>query len=721
MNAFALQGPSRARTAASVAVLALLFAWVFPYFPQVNNPNENVRIYMTVAIVDDHTFAINRIEQAWGYTNDKAVRDGRLYSSKAPGTSYLGVPVYWLLTKITHRSTLPPALALPHTLSLVLPGHRARPPPPRPLPPIDRTVVVYVLRLFTNVVPALLFAWFWHRFLGQRTRSPALREAVFFSTMAGSSLFAYSEVFASHAHNAFCTGAAIMAVAAVREGDRAARRDGAEPGVDRGRMALAGLFGAGATMFEYPAALASASVALWILATAAERRRGLLLLAALSGALAGALALRHHRPAAAVAALTAAMAYGATLSWRSLQRLVFAGLGGAIPAGLVLLYHARCFGDPFKPGYSFLENPQFRAETNQGFFGATAFSWEAALRMWLDPAFGLVPLTPIFLVSVVGFASYLAWRPEETPLGRLARGWLVRGPLALVAVAALVGAALSVHGNPADLTRPETGRWFAVLVAALLGLFTTVTPRPLRDDASMGAVMLLVAVPMTHLIGMMNNWRGGWQVGPRYLVTLVPILGITALAGLEAIASAGGPFRRLATVFAGGATVVAVLITGIPSAFFPHIPTEYGSPFFELFLPLVRGGFVPHNAGHLMGLAGAASMFGFALALFAVAVIAARGDERRPVSVAAHALGTAAVVAALLIPFAAAVRPETAPVTRYVRSVWEPRPPAEVHADAAVPARETPAAARARGRAMAEAGDGRGALEAYLRAVRGSP
>ena len=55
---------SYARTALSVLLLAVLYLWVFPFHDVGRNPNENVRVYMTVAIVDDHTFAINRIEGA---------------------------------------------------------------------------------------------------------------------------------------------------------------------------------------------------------------------------------------------------------------------------------------------------------------------------------------------------------------------------------------------------------------------------------------------------------------------------------------------------------------------------------------------------------------------------------------------------------------------------------------------------------------------------------
>ena len=706
---------SRARTALSVFLLAVLYLWVFPYHAAVNNPNENVRIYMTVAIVDDHTFAINRIENTWGYVNDKSVKDGKLYSSKAPGTSYLGVPFYWLMTKVTGRSTLPPA---PPVVAPTPPGTPPRAPPPAPPPPLDRTKVVYFLRLFSNVLPALLFAWFWHRFLAQRTRSATLREAVFFSTMAGSSLYAYSEVFASHAHNAFCFGAALMAMATLRERDVIARARGDEPRVEAGMMLLAGLFGAGIAMFEYPAGVASAAVALSIVSTAAERRRWLLPVAGAALAVGAGVYLKlHSKPAVLAAAGVAAVAYLATLSGRSVLRLVMAGLGGLIPVGLTMLYHWRCFGDPFKPGYSYLENPTFRAEIAQGFFGATQFSWEAGLRMWFDPAFGLVPCTMIFIASILGMGVYLSWRPE----GRW-RLVAVRVLLVLAVLFAMVKTALALKANAHLPAHHDVGVWVASLTGTLLALFSVTMPKPARDDRSMGAVMLFACLMLTHVIGMMNNWRGGWQVGPRYLVTIVPALGIAALAGLDALwrrTDDGGVSRRTVTVFAAGTTLMAMLMTGLPSAYFPHIPTEYVAPLFEMMLPVMRDGFVPHNAGHLLDLQGTKSMFGFALAAMAIALIVLKGDEKRPLAALAHATGALAVLVFLLAPIAAAAKPESAAVTRYVRSAWEPSPLEVRPANVPPPPNETPAQARERARRLSENGEAAAALDAWLVALRG--
>jgi len=721
------EAPSRARTALSVALLAVLYLWIFPYHAAVNNPNENVRVYMTVAVVDDGTFAINRIEQLWGYTNDKAIREGRLYSSKAPGTSYLGVPFYWALTKISGRSTRPqpPALTAAPTAPGTPAARPAAPPAPRP-EPLDRTRVTYFLRLFTNVFPALLFAWFWHRFLGARTRSATLREAVFFSTMVGSSLFAYSEVFTGHAHNAFCFAAALMALTTVRARD-------ADPGTSRyslGLLFLAGLFGAGVTMFEYPAATASAAVALWIAALAAERRRHLLPLAAALLGLAGALALKHHKVPAVLAGLGAVVAYALTLTPRSVARLAMAGLGGAVPTGLTLLYHKRCFGSAFKPGYSFLENATFREETNQGFFGATQFSWEAGLRLWFDPAFGLVPSTAIFLAAFFGLGAWLRPAWLDGPMSATARlrrdvASVLLGLGALGALAKIVLVARA-HTVVHDGLHAGMGPWVALLAVTVIALGMLRLPSPARPDRALGATMALSVLLLTHLIGMMNNWRGGWQVGPRYLVTLVPVLGLAALATLDGLlprhhlhTPAATARWASVTLFAAGATVASMLVTGLPSAWFPHLPLEYTSPIFEMMMPLLRSGFVPHNGGHLLGLQGLASMGAFFVALGLAAVLVLKGDARRPLPALAHGLTACAVTLLLLLPFGLAVKPENVAVTRYVESAFEPprvTPPAPVATE--VPATETPAQSRARARRLAERGDPGGAFSAWLRAFR---
>lgn len=811
---------SRAESALSVGLLAVLYLWVFPYHGIVNNPNENVRLFMTVAIVDDGTFAINRVEQTWGYTNDKGVRDtplseaidrrhipdtvlraagvsddvltrfreGRataddraltahlLYSAKAPGTSLLGVPVYWALTRLTGRTShppvalfpapptepggsesaapsAPPAVAEPTVPVPTMPAPSLQVPsltgPPAVFPPsiasaptapsssrptqpvrqpIDRTLVVYVVRLFGTVLPALVFAWFWHRFLGARTRSRTLREATFFSTMAGSAIFAYSEVFSSHAHNAFCFAAALMAMVTLRARDMADRLALRPPARRLPWAFTVGFFGAACTLFEYPAALASAIIALWLLVDVAERRRPLLLVAglALAGGIVAFAKYGKLLPATALVAL-AVFVWGATLTARSVLRLCAAGIGAALPTASLLFFHARAFGDPFKTGYSFLENPTFRSEVSQGFFGATEFNWEAALRLWFDPAFGMVPNTFLLAAAVLGVGALLAWRPKGSPSPspvsftprRVAVVRLLAGVL-LAAVATRFAVAVHAHVDVTLAVR-EVGRWLLFAAFASIVYASVALPPPLRRDRAAALAVLSCTLSMSLLIGMMNNWRGGWTVGPRYLTTLIPALGYAALSGLDAVYAAlqhNRLFLRVLTLFASGATVAAFVTSGLVSATFPHVPETFNSPFFEMAAPVLRDGFVPRNAGHLLGLTGLPSMAGFFVAAVLASALVLRGDERRPLAAIAHACGALAVALLLLLPAARAASPETLPAMRHVKTAYEPQPPTRSSPSPVAPPQETPNHAADRARRLAEAGQGAAALDAWLVAIR---
>jgi len=638
---------SRGRSAVSVAVLALLYLWVFPYHAVVGNPNENVRVYMTAAVVDDGTFAINRLEALWGYTNDKAMRDTALaeaierrhisfdvlraagvpddvlerfrrnhptpadrrltahllYSGKAPGASLLAAPGYWLLTRITGRDT--------------------RPTPPRSAVarvPIDRALAVYAMRLTACVLPSLVFAWFWHRFLAGRARSGAVREAVFFSTMAASSVYAYGLTFASHAHNAYCLAAGLMCLAALRE------RDTSAPGAHLGLAFLAGLFGASCAVFEYPAALASAAVAAWIVAQS----------------------LAVGRP----------------------SRILAAVAGGALPIALALLYHQRAFGHPLHTGYSHLENAQFRSEVSEGFFGAGSFSWEAAVHLWFDPAYGMIPSTFTLALAPLGLGAMLAWRPASRELTGV-----VRAVFGAATVFALARLAVALRAHAGSLAVRDVGVAVGVLTAAVTALGSVTLPTP-RRDRPMALAIGSVVVALTFLVGSLNNWRGGWQIGPRYLATLIPALGLAALAGLDALTAVPG-MRRPVTVFAAGATLCSFVATGLVAAVYPHLPEQFHTGFFELVAPLLRAGYVPFNVGHALGMETPASMWGFALGALAMAVIVLRGDERRPVAMVAHATGGLAVALLLLAPLASVANMDTAFHARHAMTSFDPKTPAK--------------------------------------------
>src|SRR5687767_3238918 len=86
---------------------ALPLLCVFPYIAATNNPNENVRTYMTMAIVERGTLQLDDYVTRYGYVNDMAQypKSGpaHFYSVKAPAVSFAAVPVYWSFLKIAPR------------------------------------------------------------------------------------------------------------------------------------------------------------------------------------------------------------------------------------------------------------------------------------------------------------------------------------------------------------------------------------------------------------------------------------------------------------------------------------------------------------------------------------------------------------------------------------------------------------------------------------------
>ncbi len=83
--------PERLIAAAVFGMLLITYAYVFPRWA---DPNQDSRLKMVVAVVDDGTF---QIDKYLGTTVDYAKVNGHYYSDKAPGVAFLGIPVYAVL------------------------------------------------------------------------------------------------------------------------------------------------------------------------------------------------------------------------------------------------------------------------------------------------------------------------------------------------------------------------------------------------------------------------------------------------------------------------------------------------------------------------------------------------------------------------------------------------------------------------------------------------
>jgi hypothetical protein len=226
-------------------LVALPLLGISPYIGVINNPNENVRTYMTMALVEDHTFKVDDVVRRFGWVNDMARvpgKDGQPdheYSVKAPAVSYAGLPFYWAFRKV--------AMALHHTA----PSFEWR--------PEERAwwlrSATFTLRFFVVQIPCFLFLVWFERYLRRTTTDLTLRLSAVAAAGLGTNYLAYSMCFVSHALFAL---AAFLAFA-LPEMELAKRP------VQRsiGRAFWAGFFCGLATLLEYHALPVSFILALY--------------------------------------------------------------------------------------------------------------------------------------------------------------------------------------------------------------------------------------------------------------------------------------------------------------------------------------------------------------------------------------------------------------------------------------------------------------------------
>ena len=228
-----------------LAAIALLYLYVFPYFPRIHSANELPRVYLVKAIVHDGTFAIDHGVRQWGATADVSPSRGHHYSNKAPGSSLLVVPIYAAVSAIAGE----PSLA----------------------------ATLWLCRVVAGVIPAILFLLLLWRFLERYASSPDIRRLVVIAYALGSMAMTYSLLYYSHQLAAICIASSwIVAVQLI--------------GRERGPLAplaVGGLAGA-AVLVDYQAAFAGVPIAVYLIVQLIRTRTPLDVARTLALALAGA-------------------------------------------------------------------------------------------------------------------------------------------------------------------------------------------------------------------------------------------------------------------------------------------------------------------------------------------------------------------------------------------------------------------------------------------------
>ena len=509
-----------------LTLLTVGYAYLFPWSEPTNNPNENVRLYMTRAIAEQGTYAIGQrtrlptggyvdrgpVYDSWGYVNDKALTcddggkapdcTGRLYAGKAPGLSLLGVP---------------PLLALNKAFQVV-----------KHAPP-SKALIVWWLRFWCVVLPTVLGLWWLARHLTRTLTRPRLGIAVVLVAAFGSLSLTYGQMFAGHQTSGL---ALLWCFAAIVRADR-------QP---RGWLIVqAGFAAALAALVEFPAGPAAVVLLGWLL-------------------------LRRKR-------------------WQDLGWLT---LGAALPSAALAHFDAVAFGAPWHLPYGHLENAGFVQDIAPGLFGISFPNLAKTSGSLLSPYTGLYFWAPWMVLAWLGFLAIRKpalgqpGQPDRRGEALVASlvclyflyfqcshslwrgGWVV-GPRYITAMVPF--AAIAV-GHGVDSLSPRGFR-LASLTLAVTGTVAMVVTG-LASVVSQGFPFEIYN-PLPEVVGplLRNGWvvnnplmhigiPGPWSALPWFLALAIAIVWVVLLLEPEPLRRERWPLRLSGVLFVLALTALGV-------------------------------------------------------------------------------------------------------------------------------------------------------------------
>ena len=472
---------------------------VFPFLAAVNNPNENVRTYMTIAMVEQHTLRLDQVIQTFGWTNDMALVPAKPapyhVSVKGPATSFAGVIPYAVFSKFA------PSFGMPY---------------PKPGTPKEEAAAylraaTWVCRIFAVQIPCLLFLIWLERYLRDFSKDTSLRLSAVAAAGLGTNYLAYNHMFASHSLFAI---AAFVAFALI---ERSIRRSHGDPRQTSPRTALlAGWFTGWSVLLEY-----------------------------------------HALPLALILSLYALVAF------RRPTRLLAFGAGGLFHVGLMMLFQWQAYGNPLTPGHRMVESglKQFHQttlfgadvpdlahiralwfDTGFGFFGTSPFMYLGLLAL---PFAFFFPLGPSRrrrqwrLSTIVWFVGLFLLSVGVSGFGNWRGGWTV-GPRFLgaappfVALGALVVMERLAHNSKQrrSIARGVAGglALASVISIGVVGLLYDSFPEEAERPLTQIVLPLIRGGFVPHHIG---EWFG-WTTYKFWYAALAGLLGAPILAALFA-------------------------------------------------------------------------------------------------------------------------------------------------------------------------------------------
>ena len=329
----------------SVWLFLLLLLCYGYFFPRWGDWNQNSRLDLTMAIVEDGVLYID----AYGRnTGDYALYAGHMYSDKAPGASFLGVPIYAAFRQVVKALGLETRMAEMASSSAIgdtMTGEDTA----SVMQKTYQAAVLYVLMIFASALPSAMLGVLLYDLLKTIVAAPSHRLGVVLLYALGTGAFPYANAFLGHQLVAAMLFTAFYLLFKMKQ-DKPARA----------QLALVGFLLGYALITEYPALL----ITIPLLGYAAYRLSG--------------------QP---------------TL-------LLWIILGAIPPLGLLAWYNYAIYGTVIPLGYRY--SALWQAEHSTGFLSLTYPHPKVIWELLFGTYRGLFTLSPALLLAVPGYICL--WR-----------------------------------------------------------------------------------------------------------------------------------------------------------------------------------------------------------------------------------------------------------------------------------------------------------------------
>ena len=324
-------------------LIFLILLTCYAYFPpRWADWNQNSRLNLVMAIVDRGELNIDHYIGGFTSTGDYAAYGEHLYSTKAPGSAFLGVPVYWVYQRflgqdftVTILGAIDSRQAFLETLNAAGTGL---------LPEkLQAAIALSLLTLVLVSIPSALLGVALYAFCGKFNLSRGARIAAVLLYGLATIAFPYSGAYYGHQIVAVLLFLAFYLAFLINRSKRSPVWGIA-----------VGLMLSFAVITEYPAVIIAVAVALYLL---------------------------FKRP--------------------SLRTFAYMVMGASPPTFLWMAYNMAIFEKPIAFGY--LYAPFFRQVNKEGFFSLVGPQMDALWGITFSPYRGLFFLSPILLLAIPGF------------------------------------------------------------------------------------------------------------------------------------------------------------------------------------------------------------------------------------------------------------------------------------------------------------------------------